>query len=82
MGGNAKQLLVPFSFKKNTISNSYGKYGAFKQFGSLASIEQSAQELATFAEDVMARLKVSQVDLVGKSKCWKTSNRNGPFCER
>ncbi|KAG0336416.1 hypothetical protein BG000_006602 [Podila horticola] len=56
------------------LSLSYGKYGAFNQFGSLDPIDQSAQELATFAEDVMARLKVSQVDLVGKFKCWKTSN--------
>ncbi|KFH67896.1 hypothetical protein MVEG_06627 [Podila verticillata NRRL 6337] len=32
----------------------------------LAPIENSAQELATFAEDIMARMKVSQVDLVGK----------------
>lgn len=46
--------------------DSYGKYGAFRQFGGLAPIEQSAQELATFAEDIMARMKVSQVDLVGK----------------
>ncbi|KAF9390200.1 hypothetical protein CPB97_009767 [Podila verticillata] len=44
----------------------YGKYGAFKQFGGLAPIEKSAQELATFAEDIMARMKVSQVDLVDK----------------
>ncbi|KAF9315576.1 hypothetical protein BG003_002889 [Podila horticola] len=57
----------------------YGKYGAFKQFGSLASIEQSAQELATFAEDVMARLKVSQVDLVGKSKCHSQGGSIGRY---
>ncbi|KAG0078397.1 hypothetical protein BGZ93_008636 [Podila epicladia] len=33
----------------------YGKYGAFQQFGGMAPIEQSAQELATFAEDIMSR---------------------------
>ncbi|KAF9391976.1 hypothetical protein CPC16_003735 [Podila verticillata] len=48
----------------------YGKYGAFRQFGGLAPIENSAQELAIFAEDIMARMKVSQVDLYlgGKGK--------------
>lgn len=57
--------------KQSALSNRYGKYGAFQQFGGMAPIEQSAQELATVAEDIMTRMKVSQVDLVGKSECWK-----------
>ncbi|KAF9304071.1 hypothetical protein BGZ74_002436 [Mortierella antarctica] len=51
---------------KDFVPLSYGKYGAFQQFGGMAPIEQSAQELATVAEDIMTRMKVSQVDLVGK----------------
>ncbi|KAG0028521.1 hypothetical protein BGZ81_004637 [Podila clonocystis] len=51
----------------------YGKYGAFQQFGGLAPIEQSAQELASFAEDIMTHMKVSQVDLA--------IIRNGSFME-
>ncbi|KAG0359259.1 hypothetical protein BG005_001103 [Podila minutissima] len=54
---------------KDFVPLSYGKYGAFQQFGGMAPIEQSAQELATVAEDIMTRMKVSQVDLVGKSEC-------------
>ncbi|KAF9301758.1 hypothetical protein BGZ74_006312 [Mortierella antarctica] len=34
-------------------------------FGGLAPIEQSAQELGTFVNDVMARMNVTQVDYVG-----------------
>ncbi|KAG0031270.1 hypothetical protein BGZ82_007058 [Podila clonocystis] len=44
----------------------YGKYGAFQQFGGLASIEQSAQELASFAESVAGRPSHSQGGILGR----------------
>ncbi|KAG0343580.1 hypothetical protein BG004_005201 [Podila humilis] len=46
----------------------YGRYGKIPIFGGLAPIEQSAQELATFADNVMARMNVTQVDVVGHSQ--------------
>ncbi|KAG0035023.1 hypothetical protein BGZ81_001533 [Podila clonocystis] len=46
----------------------YGRYKSIPIFGGLAPIEQSAQELATFVDDVMARMNVTQVDYVGHSQ--------------
>ncbi|KAG0340935.1 hypothetical protein BG004_006216 [Podila humilis] len=46
----------------------YGKFGPFQQFGGMGPIEDSAQELATFAKDVMARLSVPKVDIIGHSQ--------------
>ncbi|KAG0201825.1 Plasma membrane permease, mediates uptake of glycerophosphoinositol and glycerophosphocholine [Mortierella sp. GBA30] len=45
-------------------------YGKYKQdvFGGLAPIEDSSQELATFANGVMAKLNATQVDIVGHSQ--------------
>ncbi|KAF9903642.1 hypothetical protein BX616_001570 [Lobosporangium transversale] len=46
----------------------YGKYKKIPEFGGLAPIEDSAQELANFADEVMSKMKVSQVDIVGHSQ--------------
>ncbi|KAG0305211.1 hypothetical protein BGZ98_004469 [Dissophora globulifera] len=46
----------------------YGKFGALTALGGLAPIEQSAQELATFAGNVMDKLNATQVDIVGHSQ--------------
>jgi len=45
-------------------------YGQYKgsSFGGLDYIANSAQELATFADNVIAQMKVTQVDLVGHSQ--------------
>lgn len=44
----------------------YGTVPSIPGFGGLAPVEQSAQQLADFADNVMARMNASQVDLVGK----------------
>ncbi|KAF9359985.1 hypothetical protein BGX26_010913 [Mortierella sp. AD094] len=46
----------------------YGVYKNIQDFGGLAPIEDSAQELGTFVNNVLAKLKVSQVDIVGHSQ--------------
>ncbi|KAF9583837.1 hypothetical protein BGW38_008367 [Lunasporangiospora selenospora] len=45
-------------------------YGQYKgsAFGGLSPIEDSAQELKSFSENVMAKLNATQVDLVGHSQ--------------
>ncbi|KAG0339727.1 hypothetical protein BG000_001465 [Podila horticola] len=46
----------------------YGTVPEIPGFGGLAAIEQSAQELADFANNVMTRMSATQVDLVGHSQ--------------
>ncbi|KAG0355910.1 hypothetical protein BG005_005176 [Podila minutissima] len=46
----------------------YGTVPQIPGFGGLAPIEQSAQQLADFANNVMTRMKATQVDLVGHSQ--------------
>ncbi|KAF9159969.1 hypothetical protein BGX20_002721 [Mortierella sp. AD010] len=46
----------------------YGKYGALTSFGGLAPIEDSAQELGTFVDNVLTKMNVTQVDVVGHSQ--------------
>ncbi|KAF9435633.1 hypothetical protein BGZ76_005864 [Entomortierella beljakovae] len=46
----------------------YGKFGLFTAFGGLAPIEENAQEVGTFVNNVLARMNVSQVDIVGHSQ--------------
>ncbi|KAF9933037.1 hypothetical protein FBU30_006713 [Linnemannia zychae] len=46
----------------------YGVNKAVGDFGGLNSIESSAQELADFTNDVLARTNTSQVDIVGHSQ--------------
>ncbi|KAI9232170.1 MAG: lipase [Podila humilis] len=46
----------------------YGTVPDIPGFGGLAPVEQSAQQLADFANNVMARMNASQVDLVGHSQ--------------
>ncbi|KAF8930142.1 hypothetical protein BGZ58_008435 [Dissophora ornata] len=46
----------------------YGKYKDIPGFGGLAPIADSAQELATFADNVLAKMNVKQVDIVGHSQ--------------
>ncbi|KAF8924784.1 putative secreted lipase [Dissophora ornata] len=45
----------------------YGIY-SLPGVGGLASVEHSAQELATFADNVLAKMNVTQVDIVGHSQ--------------
>ncbi|KAF9434479.1 hypothetical protein BGZ76_007931 [Entomortierella beljakovae] len=46
----------------------YGKFGALTSFGGMAPIEQSSQELGTFVNNVLEKMNVSQVDIVGHSQ--------------
>ncbi|KAI8597470.1 secreted lipase [Dissophora ornata] len=46
----------------------YGLYPSIPGFGGMAPIEDSAQELATFADNVLAKMNVTQVDIVGHSQ--------------
>ncbi|KAI8605234.1 putative secreted lipase [Dissophora ornata] len=46
----------------------YGLYPTIPGFGGLASVESSAQELATFADNVLTQMNVTQVDIVGHSQ--------------
>ncbi|KAI1287226.1 hypothetical protein EDD11_010372 [Mortierella claussenii] len=46
----------------------YGRYNSLPGFGGLAPIEDSAQEVATFADNVLTKMNVTQVDVVGHSQ--------------
>ncbi|KAF9186528.1 hypothetical protein BGZ49_004175, partial [Haplosporangium sp. Z 27] len=46
----------------------YGKYNNIPLVGGIAPIEQSAQEVATFADNVLQRMNATQLDYVGHSQ--------------
>ncbi|KAF9938403.1 hypothetical protein BGZ65_012942 [Modicella reniformis] len=46
----------------------YGKYKNIPIFGGLAPIEDNAKEVGDFINNVLAKMKVSQVDVVGHSQ--------------
>ncbi|KAF9949942.1 hypothetical protein BGZ65_006962 [Modicella reniformis] len=64
------EVFAPILIKRGycVFGLTYGKYKSVPVFGGLAPIEDSAKQLGDFANDVLAKLNATQVDVVGHSQ--------------